>query len=341
MKRRIVAGAAAAAAVFGVLAAAPVAATAGAADAAGAPLVTLAGSAHWLIFTHSTYDAIQARAESGAVRTLPTTPAGRSKDAGWSIATNVLTAGRPYPSRKVDWWNLRSKTHGTIVLGKRATYIASAPGGFFFISAHGNLVRRSITSHRRTSIGKGPAKNLVTGVAGPKGLLLDKSLSDKYFTYAKPKRVVKLRVPQNGGEPADCSAVDAVDTSYAACYRFRDGDDDRTPLADVLAPLDGGAPTISMVCPGVPAVTGRTMLWATGPHAASTETTCDQQPSTLDSITAGATTTQTSTTAVTEQRDDVGRALASSAGSYGKTVFVSADGQSFIAATTATHTQPL
>jgi hypothetical protein len=304
---------------------------------ATATKVALAGSPQWLIYTQTSAASVQARSAAGTTVTVTPT---RAADLGWSIAANVLTAYRPQPladpmERTIDWWNLKTKTHGTVRLNKDARYEAAAPGGFFFVSAHGNLDRRDSRSGHLTRFSKSLVTNLTSGIAGPLGLLVIKSKSIKYVAYAHPNKVISLRVPSSGGEPAQCESLGSVDRTDAVCFRASDDDDSNTPLIDIIAPLNGGKSTSTTTCPGIPSVSGRTMIWASGAAPSSTSQKCGSP--TIDSIAEGATTVETSTTAVLVQPNPANvTTLPSSLTAYNESIFLNPDGTTFITATSAT-----
>jgi len=310
----------------------------------GDALLPLAGDASWLVYQRSTqvvannavdgttidtgerevtlpdYPAsrvIEARSASGVIQVLTTK---RVSDTNWSVAGNTVVAARPVPDGEIDWWNLAQHSHG-VILGKTAdTYLSAAPGGYFY-STGTTLERRSVRTKKSTSYGKVLPHGYPWTITGPAGVVIG---SSRYIPFAKPHKPVALRTTGTDGDPVVCTGSSA---RYAACYRFSDDDDDATPSADIVVPLNGGKPTVSTTCPGWPSIAGDTVVWATGTGFAG-PATCVSAGATIDSLTAGASRVSTSST--------VTSSLTTSA--YGAAIFSSQTLDSVISATNAATT---
>lgn len=305
-------------------------------------VVPLAGAPHWLIFQQSAHvlgvsndvnivpvndvevpddpatRVIRARGANG--KTITVTKK-RSTDLSWSISTGVVTAERAYvPGRsrtRVDWWNLPRHTHGTIRLKPGQGYLSAAPGGFMFSSKTGGVRRMTISTGKIRSYGR-LRREVGQAVSGPKGVVVgSRGVTFHYLRFARPHHFVRLATRTTDGVPGRCAAINA---HYATCYDFFDGDDAAAPRHDLLVPLNGGKPTVAKHCAGVPAVSGHTMIWAqpTGPATGACAT--------LRSRAAGASSDTTSTAP----------GFGPGTTAYGKAIFVTDDGGTLIAATSAT-----
>jgi hypothetical protein len=315
-------------------------------SAIGDVVTPLTGSALWLVYqraaqvvAHASLDgeSIPTTSDDAASRvilarrtdgTTERVSKSRVADTGWSLAANVLTAARPYPSRKIDWWNLTTHAHGTCTLARGAGYVSSAPGGLFFTSAHGRLDRLNVSSGHVRSYGQPINAGIggSTAVAGPNGVVVTRSdVITKYVAYNRPGHSVRLRTRGTGGEPVQCTAVSATD---ATCYGFSDDDDSATPQFDLVVPLTGSKPTGSHTCPGIPAGSGRRAIWAAA-QTLNTKSHCDNK--TIISLAAGA-------KAVTATAPPV---TGTPTSAYKKAVFSTIEGDSMVGATSAQHSHTL
>jgi hypothetical protein len=288
-------------------------------SALGDGLMPLAGSDQWLAFTESTQlvasngdrsqrapyfvdvpssRRLMARSSNGDVESLGTAHA---SDVQWSLASNVLTATRRSGSHTVDWWNVATNTRGHVSLDHSKRYLTSAPGGMFIESPHHRLVWLHVKTGRTKRYGKVAAQTFGS-TSGPAGAVLRMGKHWRYVRYSKPSKQVNLKVRSSEDNPATCTTADG---GYVSCWRTYVDSDSLSPENDELVPLDGGAPTVSTTCPGIPAVGGRLLLWASTTLEGDriNNTGCAYNRPVLESISAGATSAISSGTAVTPGAD--------------------------------------
>lgn len=309
-------------------AAAPTPSHPAAPDAGEDILVPLAGSSRWLIYSHSTSGsvAVLARSVTGEIRTLTVA---RSSDVRWSVIGHTVVAQRPDGLGTVDYWNLRTGRQRVFTDRSAAYYVSAARGGYFFWDRAEGLKRRFVATGKVASYGKVFHRyGYFTGFSGPYGVLIQMSdETAKYVPYARRHPAVALKTTATASYPVECTAINA---EYASCWRFSDDDDYLHPTAALLVPLDGGKPTIATTCPGVPSVTGKTIVWATS-SGWNGPADCETPSRRLDSLTRGESEVMRSATAVSGPTTSA----------YGLAIFTTPNGNEFLAASDATHSKRL
>lgn len=286
-------------------------------------LLPLAGDAGWLVYkqTASASVAVLARSASGTTQLLTIA---RASDIGWSVVGHTVVAQRPSVGT-VDYWNLQTRRHRIITRPSAAYYLSAAPGGYIYWDREKGLRRRYVAAGKVTSYG-GVLRYYLAGVAGPHGVLVTGSdEATKYVPYSRRHHAVELKTTATADDPVECTAIDA---KYASCYRFSDDDDYVNPTADLLVPLNGTKAAIASKCPGVPSVSAKTIVWATGTGGFNGAAACVTPSRRLESLTLGESKVMNSSTSVSGPTTSA----------YGLAIFTSPNGDRFIAASDATHT---
>jgi hypothetical protein len=138
-------------------------------------------------------------------------------------------------------WNVKTGARRVIKLPRSASYLAAAPTGVVFSTAHGAVKIRGVAGHVSTlgSPFGTTSRVLSWGAAGPDGVVVsDFNGHAAYLPVQPPHAAVKLDLPTT--EPLECSSVSAT---YAACSQVSNDDAAWVPDSAFLVPIDGSAPT--------------------------------------------------------------------------------------------------
>jgi hypothetical protein len=241
-------------------------------------------------------ESILVRSASGHLRKLGTMPEFAES---FSLVGGTLAAGKRIDddtpaTNKAYVWNIATGKQTVITVPSGDVYLDAAPGGILFATPKGKVRIRTTagtTTTLATPFGPTTKLSIADAAVDTSGAVISDAIGHVVFiSFAAPHTMTTLQNP-SPGDPVVCGSMAG---NYAACATamFNDDESDYSATVPFVEPLDGGVPTVDTTSgclnPIDLALAGSTEVW-TCVGTSGTKTIW-----TLDSLTAGSSTSTTS-----------------------------------------------